>query len=352
MFEFSRRPWVAGIAVSSLLAFTGVAAAQTPKDEAKRHFDAGVALAKSEDFPAAAAEFESSVAAFATKMGLFNLANAYKALHRYGDALAAIERLEREFGKTLGADLEREVTAFKSTVQAIVGRLDVRVDREGASIRIDGADAGTSPLPNPLIVAPGDRVIEVSLDGFETAQRTVKISSGDTVVTEIVLVPVREAPPVPAVVEADNGAPSADDGASKAPGEGSGDVKRKGVGALFWVSLGGTIVTGALSGVFYGLAAGASKDFDGYKSDYGTVLDDYAANPNDPALASREAKLWGRMDDAATDMEKFGKLGLGFGIAAGALAVTTVIVGVVQTRAGGNPDVEVAATPGGVSLSF
>jgi len=119
MFVFSRRSLVAVIALS-LFAVAECALAQSPKIEAKQHFDAGNALVENEDYSAAAAEFEVSVSLYATKMGLFNLANCYKALNRYGDALEALARLEREFAGKLG-DLADEVASLKATIEGMVG---------------------------------------------------------------------------------------------------------------------------------------------------------------------------------------------------------------------------------------
>ncbi|MCK9462394.1 MAG: PEGA domain-containing protein [Proteobacteria bacterium] len=341
------------VAAVACLAWGGHAAAQTSaKDEAKRHFANGVELAGNENFAAAAAEFEVSVELYSTKMGLFNLANAYKALYRYGDALEMVDRLEREFGKKIDTELRKEIEALKESVQLIIGWLDVRVDKEGAAVRVDDLAVGASPLADKLTVGPGDHVVEAALDGFETSRRTVKVASGDTVVAEMALVPVREEPPAPAVGEGEAGAATTDGVTAKAPAAETGAEKEKGVGPLFWVALGGTVVAGALSGVFYGLAAGASKDFDAAKRDYADLAEALAADPDDPALPARDERLWSEMEDASSEMSRFGDLGLGFGIAAGALAVATVVVGIVQTRGDESAAVEVAAAPGGVSLAF
>ena len=52
------------------------------KAEAEKHFKAGLTLQKADDFDAAAAAFEKSISLYATKGGLYNLANCYRALHR------------------------------------------------------------------------------------------------------------------------------------------------------------------------------------------------------------------------------------------------------------------------------
>jgi hypothetical protein len=159
------------------LSFSPPASADSKKDEAQRHFEAGLGLVETEDYDAATAEFEASVQLFPTKMGLFNLANCYKALHRYGEALDVIDRLKQEFAGKLG-DLDAEVAGLERNVSAIVGRLEIDVNQDGAAISVDGTDVATSPLAKPLVLAPGDHSVTVRLTGYASQQRTIRITTG------------------------------------------------------------------------------------------------------------------------------------------------------------------------------
>ena len=187
----------ASFAVALAVSLAGAAAfAASTKEEAKQHFDAGNALVENEDYSAAAAELELSVQLFPTKMGLFNLANCYKALNRYGDALEALARLEREFAGKLGT-LSRDVSSLKNTIEGMVGRLAVKVDKDGAAIRVDGAEIGVSPLGKTLVLAPGDHMIEAKLSGYVDASQTVRIVSRETREMSFVLAEEPVAPPAP-----------------------------------------------------------------------------------------------------------------------------------------------------------
>ena len=66
-------------------------AAADDKAEARRHFENGLALSdeQTKDYQGALVEFEASVKLFPTKAGLFNLAQCYRRLSRYGEAIAA-----------------------------------------------------------------------------------------------------------------------------------------------------------------------------------------------------------------------------------------------------------------------
>ena len=192
--------WLCGAAVQ----------AASAKEEAKQHFDAGNALIENEDYAAATAEFELSVRLFPTKMGLFNLANCYKALTRYGDALDALARLQREFSGKLG-ELATEVAALQSTIEGMVGGVTVRIDRDGATVFLDNVVVGTSPLAKPLVVAPGDHAIGVRLAGYQDAVQIVRVVARTQSEVSLALAVALAAPAAPAL-----GAPTLAPGQSPA----------------------------------------------------------------------------------------------------------------------------------------
>lgn len=354
MLDSSNRILVSVLAALPLLALAGGAAAQTPKEEAKRHFDAGNALLENEDYRAAAAEFETSLSLYPTKMGLFNVANCYKVMRRYGDALDAIARIRSEFAGKIG-DLEPEVAAFEKSVLAIVGKLEVRVDRDGAAVAVDGVDVARSPLKKPLVLAPGDHTVRVRLSGQTDQQRKVRIVAGEQRVEEFDFTSDKAGPQAPPAATGEIPTAVEPDPASPPPKE----IEPKGrakLGPLFWSGVAATAVAGILSGVFYGVSSGASKDLDGYKSDYAEVSASLLASPDDAALADEEAKLWGQMEDASARTEKFGNLGAGFLVASGVLVGATVVVAIVSAKKApretpqDTPAVSVGA--GGIVASF
>ena len=145
--------------------------------EAKRHFKAGLSFLKAEDFDAAAAELELSVKIFTNKNNLYNLANCYRALHRYGEALAFFERVLDEFPKKLGKEMRDDIQAQIKEINDLVARLTIEVNLDGASVELNDKPAGTSPLKAPLIVAPGEYTVTVSLDGHDTVSKALTLTS-------------------------------------------------------------------------------------------------------------------------------------------------------------------------------
>ncbi|HUT79178.1 MAG TPA: PEGA domain-containing protein [Polyangia bacterium] len=175
------------VAVVALVLAVGSRAQADDKVEAKRHFEAGVTLIKVEDFTGAAAAFETAVRLFPTKTGLFNLANCYKALQRYDEALKTVHRLEAEFRGKLGDEMEAEVREFRAAIENLVGNLAVDARPVGAAISVDGRSVGKSPLGEDLLLGPGEHEVEVALEGFGTERRTVRVESGGKIAISVAL---------------------------------------------------------------------------------------------------------------------------------------------------------------------
>lgn len=148
------------------------------KEEAKQLFDAGLKLMHLDDFAGASANFERSVALYPTQNSLFNLANCYKALQRYGDALAVIERLKRDFAGKLKPEIKEAAERQQQDIQSLVARLTLRTVPADATIKIDGKDFGQGPTLGPLLLGPGEHEIEATRPGHRSERRSVKLVSG------------------------------------------------------------------------------------------------------------------------------------------------------------------------------
>jgi flagellar basal body-associated protein FliL len=106
------------------------------------------------------------------------LANCYKALQRYGDALAVIERLKRDFSGKLRPEIKKAVERQQQDIQSLVARLTLRTVPADATIKIDGKDVGQGPTLGPLLLGPGEHEIEAARPGHRSERRTVKLVSG------------------------------------------------------------------------------------------------------------------------------------------------------------------------------
>jgi len=95
------------LCVAILVTCVSWSAVAGEKEQAKQLFDAGLKLMRMDDFAGATADFERSVAFYPTQNSLFNLANCYKAVQRYTDALNVLARLRRQFADKLKPETQR-----------------------------------------------------------------------------------------------------------------------------------------------------------------------------------------------------------------------------------------------------
>ena len=369
------------------------------KAEARRHFEAGIALMEAEDWMGAVREFQASVKLHANRANLFNLANAYKAVHRYDEALATLSRLDREYGGQLTSQMTRDVREMRQNIEAIVARVTVEVEPSGAHVFVDDRALPVHQLGRPILLGPGVHEIRVSADRYSTVKRKVDLVSGqsstetfslklalgriavETTPTEssvkvngedrgttpihpgielpagehIVVITKEGYEPTSRIVTLSEGgnvsvhvtlapiaAPVSATGAPVVPPDKPPQVNdgasRKGSSVWPWVSLGGTVLFGAGAIASWAVADKHAGDFETYDGWYA-----------DPSItdAGELATYDEQRTAEADDTTKFSRMAIGLGATAGVLAVTTIVL----FATGGQDDTAVTAQgPGRYNL--
>jgi hypothetical protein len=167
---------IAGLVVAAVPAVGSASAEEDPgsaREQARMHYETGVAAFEAGDYDTALENLEESYRLFASLRTLYSIGLAHHAVGDYPAALRALRRYLEEGGTEVPEDLRARAETLLAEMRDRVARLDVRVDVEGALVRIDGAPAGTTPLPAPIEVGPGRHVVEVAADGYVSrAQRT------------------------------------------------------------------------------------------------------------------------------------------------------------------------------------
>jgi hypothetical protein len=163
------------------------------REQARMHFERGVALMTAEDWDAALAEFDRSLELSATRSALFNRGMCLKALHRYIEALRAFRQWREEYAGAAGTEERESVDSAVAQLQGFLGSLAISVSVAGATVLVDGQPVGTSPLPAPLPVEVGPHTVEATLEGCEPAREQVTITSGES--RDVALVLTAVAPP-------------------------------------------------------------------------------------------------------------------------------------------------------------
>jgi hypothetical protein len=130
-------------------------------------------------------------AAYAAQPGptlLYNRARALQALGRYPEALAAIAR----FQATAPPDVLVRVPKLEKLVadlRAHVATLVVSCDTAGAQVRVRGEARGSTPIGDPIVLAPGRASVEVEAAGMRPFRQEIDLSEGTTLRMNVALVP-------------------------------------------------------------------------------------------------------------------------------------------------------------------
>ena len=174
------RRHVSAFCVAILVACASGGVMAGEKEDAKQLFEAGLKLMRADDFAGASASFERSIALYPTQTSLFNLANCYRALQRYGEALATMERLTRDFADKLKPEIKESIERQALEIQLLVASLTVEIDPADATLKIDGKQVGMGPKLGPLLLQPGEHDLEASRPDRRSQRRTLKLEPGTT----------------------------------------------------------------------------------------------------------------------------------------------------------------------------
>jgi hypothetical protein len=155
-------------------------------DDAAKLKAEGDALMGDIKYQQALEKYEAAYKLSADPALLYNQGRALEALSRYPEAL---EKL-RAFDAKATPELHAKVPNLKKLIDDIASRttlLTVEVSQPGATIRIGNTVLGTSPLMETRVNS-GDVKLEVSLEGFDTISREVKLRGGARHAESFVLV--------------------------------------------------------------------------------------------------------------------------------------------------------------------
>jgi hypothetical protein len=184
------RSFVRGAALAGLVSIVpGAARAQTAppapvvdsvaRDEARAHFELGLAHFDRGEYGAALAEFLRSRALFPTRAATRDAILCLRKENRFDEALDLVESFTREFPDL--SDTDRAFAAKEEReLRASVGALDVRSTEAGASVVIDGRARGVTPLAGPLRVGAGGHVVRVFREGFRPFEARIDLAGGET----------------------------------------------------------------------------------------------------------------------------------------------------------------------------
>ncbi len=154
----------------------GPVAPSHPED-AKRHFENGVRLFQDHNYGGALVEFDASFQLNPTAVALQNTAVCQKALFRYAEAIATLERVVREFGARLPADDCRRIAEAIRDMSGLLGTLVIRTTPADARVSINDKPIPPDVLRSPMRLATGEYVVTVEAPGYTPSEQTIAIVS-------------------------------------------------------------------------------------------------------------------------------------------------------------------------------
>ncbi len=146
--------------------------------EAREAFDRGVTLYTNKNFEGALSEFDRAYGLSKDPRLLFNMAIAERDLQRYARALGHLSQELTEGDATLSPDEKRTAEGVREGLKKFTAPLTVTSSEAGATVSVDGREAGKTPLKEPLVVDVGERSITVSKAGFADNTQRINISGG------------------------------------------------------------------------------------------------------------------------------------------------------------------------------
>jgi hypothetical protein len=160
--------------------------AESLTGDAKGAYEAAKILYADGDFAGAALKFQQAYALSSDPRLLWNAAAAEKNQRHY----ARVEKLIGEYLAKGGASSEAEradAQALIETVHAFIADVTLSVNEAGATVFVDDAAVGTTPLSAPLRLDMGPRRLRVAKPGFKEFTVTQEIVGGSPQSLDVVL---------------------------------------------------------------------------------------------------------------------------------------------------------------------
>lgn len=119
---------------------------------------------------------------------LYNRGMALRAIGNYPDALSEFEKFARTARPELRARVPN-LDGLLDDVRARVASLHVVCNVAGARVLVREKVAGTTPLEQPLVLASGPAIVEVTADGYGTFHREIELVGQATFDLAVTLTP-------------------------------------------------------------------------------------------------------------------------------------------------------------------
>src|SRR5215472_224837 len=153
-------------------------------EAARKHFSAGVKLYDAKDYPAALEEFRRAYAEKPSPGIKRNVALCLKELHRYPEAIEALEQMLDEGGDSIKPEVRDGARKTIDEMLPLVASLRIRVVSTHAAVQpayevfVDDQPVSAERLSRSVRVMPGSHKLRARALGFQEATQTVEVDAG------------------------------------------------------------------------------------------------------------------------------------------------------------------------------
>src|SRR6185295_16344267 len=102
----------------------------------------------------------------------------YKAQFNYPKAIQILEKALKEHGDTMDAGDKKAAEDAIREMRSLLAYVNVKVTPNAAVVTVDGDDAAPGNAATQVPLPPGTHKVGAHLDGFETQEVDVTVSSG------------------------------------------------------------------------------------------------------------------------------------------------------------------------------
>jgi hypothetical protein len=152
--------------------------AQSLTGAAQDAFASAQVLVNNGDFAGAYAKFSQAYDLSKDPRLLFNMAVCARNQHDYAKMQRLLVRYEREAGSLMLSEDKANVDSALAAIRPLVGEIRLVVSETGASVKVDGDVAGTTPLAEPLALNVGKHQLSLRKEGFQPVEQDINIKGG------------------------------------------------------------------------------------------------------------------------------------------------------------------------------
>jgi hypothetical protein len=163
------------------------ATADNPRDAARTRYARGLELAGAGVYEAALQMFNEAYALSPQFPVLYNIGEAQAALGRYPEAIETFSEYLRDGQERIPRQRRQQVKALIALLTSRLADVSITADRPDARITIDGREVGSTPLPEPVRVAPGTHTISAAADGAPPLVKVVTLREAEHQTLALVL---------------------------------------------------------------------------------------------------------------------------------------------------------------------